>query len=375
MNYNNLAQRTNFIAGSEQFKNLPFFLINVNIPGITLSHPEVGGKHGARMNLSGDTAVFNSLAFEMLVDEDFIIYQEFMNIIRKNIDLKTGTYSDFYFDFFIELSNNKGNKVLKLDFTNCRIESIGDIILDSQDDSTQYTMTIDMRYDYFEMEQRRVFNVKGNPSITSQDDYQQKTFNEEFSEISDDWLLWGFPVPILSTDTDGSIGLDTNGGGNLESGAVLNGVPIEVARKFSFSFRVKQPLSSDGDTGNYIEFGITRGAGIENTTNGRTGATVCGVIVDGGSKDLLSIKNISYIFDNENDIKENYTNDGEYHTYRIDYTINGTMTTFNVYMDDVLQATSSSEMTMHDNYYVYVQGKSENALQFLDTISGTYGKL
>lgn len=149
MNINNLAQRTNYIAGSEKFKNIPFYLTSVNIPGINLSHIKTGARNSSRVTLSADTVTFNTLAFDMLVDEDFVIYKELMDIISENIDFETGTYNDVYFDFWIELNNNKGNNIMKFEFHNCRLASLSDIILDTQDDSTEYLLTIEMEYDYF----------------------------------------------------------------------------------------------------------------------------------------------------------------------------------------------------------------------------------
>lgn len=152
MNFNNLAQRTNYIAGSDKFKHIPFFLTSVNLPGLSLNHPEVGGRSSTRMYLPSDTVNWNSLSFEMLIDEDFVIYKEIHDLIKKNIILRNGTFQDFYFDFFIEISNNKGNKVLRVDFTHCRIVSIGDIDLSTQDEATEHTIQVDMVFDYYEIE-------------------------------------------------------------------------------------------------------------------------------------------------------------------------------------------------------------------------------
>lgn len=152
MNYNNLAQKTNYIAGSDKFDDLPFYLVNLNIPGINFSYPEVSGRTGARFNLAGDSLTFNTLSFEMLVDEDFNIYHEFMDKIRENINVESGSFADNVFDFWVDINNNKGNKLFKIEFHNCRIESVGDILLDSQDDMTEYTMTVDIKYDYFTVE-------------------------------------------------------------------------------------------------------------------------------------------------------------------------------------------------------------------------------
>ena len=159
MNYNNLAQKTNYIAGSDKLELAPFFLTAVNIPGLNFSHVEVGGKAG-RFNVTGDTLVYNALAFEMLIDEDFKVYHEFMDKAVKSINPESGTYASQEFDFWIQVNNNKGNKLFKLEFYNCRLESIGDIQLDSQDDITEHTLAIDIKYDYYKL-------VKGDIAVPS----------------------------------------------------------------------------------------------------------------------------------------------------------------------------------------------------------------
>lgn len=382
MNYNNFAQRTNFIAGSNQFDNVPFFLTNLNIPGIVLSHPEAGGRSSTRMNLSSDTVFFNSLTFDMLIDEDFLIYQELMGIIRKNIDINNGTFKDFCFDFFIELNNNKGNKVLKLYFTNCRIASIGDVQLSTQDDGTEYSLSMEMVYDYYEIDQIRRFDIIGvnPPTLMNPPDvpYPQKVLSESFVDISDDWQLWGFPSPILINDSEATngTGFDSNGTGSYESGAVLNGVPIDVLKPFNFTFRVKQPLGADSNDAYYIEFGVTEGIGIQSTSNGRTGSTIMSAIVDGGNANSgTSIKALTYNFKNRlPDVKPDYSNDGQFHEYRFTYTINGANAEYQIYKDNIIQSSFTTSISDHDYLYLFIQGRSDGGPQIVDTISGNYGE-
>lgn len=151
-NYNNLHQKTNFIGGSPEFEHIPFLLTSVNIPGMNFSHPELGARGGVRMKLGSDTVTFNALSFEMLVDEDLDIYREVIGLVTKHINVSTGEFSTFTFNFWLELNNNKGNKVMKMEFHNCRIDSIGDLELDTQDDITEYSLSMDITYDYFEIE-------------------------------------------------------------------------------------------------------------------------------------------------------------------------------------------------------------------------------
>lgn len=156
MNYNNLSQKTNFTAGSSAFTNVPFFITALNIPGFNLGHNQLGARGGSRAISSADTITWNTLSLDLLIDEDLKIYSELMAIIRQNIDANTGNFDDFVFDFWIELNNNKGNKILKLEFKDCRIDSIGDIQLDAQDDITEHIMNFSMLYDYYTIESNTV---------------------------------------------------------------------------------------------------------------------------------------------------------------------------------------------------------------------------
>lgn len=151
MNINNYAQKTNYTAGSSDLEIMQLYLTTVNIPGITLSHPELGGRSGAKLNVTGDTLTFNVLSFEMIVDEDFKVYHELMQKINDNINPESGSFASTEFDFWVEINNSKGNFLFKMEFYNCRIESIGDIQLDSQDDITEYTMSMDIKYDYYKI--------------------------------------------------------------------------------------------------------------------------------------------------------------------------------------------------------------------------------
>lgn len=378
MNYSNLAQRTNFIAGSDKFDNLPFFLTNVNIPGINLSHPEIGGRDGVQMLLSGDTVKYSALSIEMLIDEDFLIYQELMEIINTNINIEDGTFTDFYFDFFIEINNSRGNKVLKIDFSNCRIESIGDISLDTQEEATEYTLTLEMVYDSYAIDQERTITSIDETIDTPETVITPETFSDNFINIVD-WVLWGFPSPIISPDVDASneFGFDSNGAGAYESGAVLNTLEIPVLNPFEFIFRAKQPLGTDSNDALYLVFGITEGIGIESTSNGRTGSTIMGVLIDGGNKKSdSSIKQISYQFKGIADQSEdNYSNDGEYHNFKFVYTPASSDALYEIYKDDVLKYSLTSKISNHDNLYLFIQGKSEEEIQIIDTIAGEYGSI
>jgi hypothetical protein len=151
MNTNNFHQKSNFTAGGSLFDKSTYYLTSVNIPGLSLSPIEVGGRGSSKMQLSPDTITWSPLTFDVLIDEDFEVYKEINDIFRKNIKAD-GTFEDLYFDFWVEVSNNKGNKIMKLDFTNCRLTSISDIFMDTQDDTTEHTLSIDLIYDTYDID-------------------------------------------------------------------------------------------------------------------------------------------------------------------------------------------------------------------------------
>jgi hypothetical protein len=104
---------------------------------MNFGHPEVGGKGSAKLNLQADTVTYNPLSIEVLIDEDFIIYHEFMSKIEDSISVDNASFAPIEFDFWIQINNNKGHKLFKMEFYNCRIDNISDLILDTTDDSTE----------------------------------------------------------------------------------------------------------------------------------------------------------------------------------------------------------------------------------------------
>lgn len=151
-NINNLAQGTNYTAGSSELDLLPFYLTTVNIPGLNFSHPEIGGRTGAKLNLSGDSITYNTLSMEVLIDEDFQIYDDIITKIYNTVSPNSGSFANTEFNFWVQINNSKGNPLFKLEFFNCRFESVGDIQLNTQDSETEHTMALEVKYDYYRKE-------------------------------------------------------------------------------------------------------------------------------------------------------------------------------------------------------------------------------
>lgn len=151
MNIHNHFQKTNFLLGSPEWKLGPIYLKDVNIPGVNFSHPETGARFGSRMHVQSDALQFNQLSCTMIIDENLEIYKELVTRIFTSVNQTSGQFASREFPIWIQINNNKGHKVLTLNFVNCKIESIGDIQLTSEDDMPSTEMTADFVYDYFEL--------------------------------------------------------------------------------------------------------------------------------------------------------------------------------------------------------------------------------
>lgn len=149
MNYNNLAQKTNFTAGTERFKNVPFFINSVNLPGINISRPKTGKRFGSGIVVGGDSIEFNDLTFDMLIDENYVIYQELMKEIFKSVNVEESTFKNDPFMFWLEINDNDSNKLFKIEFYNCGIESISDIFYFTNNDEKTALISVSLSYSHF----------------------------------------------------------------------------------------------------------------------------------------------------------------------------------------------------------------------------------
>ena len=147
INTRNYSQKTNFLCGSPTLKLLPFYVTNLTIPGITANVPEVSGRFGASNKFSAANITFNDLSLDVLLDQNYRIYIDIYNLIKVHID--DGTFENFYFEFWIQVTDDFGKTVFKIDFHDCQIETIGDLELGTQDETTERTFNINIKYDYY----------------------------------------------------------------------------------------------------------------------------------------------------------------------------------------------------------------------------------
>jgi len=149
INTRNYSQKTNYQCGSNDLKLVPFYATEVNLPGVSTNIQEMSGRAGAAVNLSPADMVYNPLNITVLLDEDYKVWQDILSNI--NIRVSEGTFDDKYFDFWIEVYNDMGHKVMKIEYYSCLVESISDLTLGTNEDTTEQTFSVDLKYDFFQI--------------------------------------------------------------------------------------------------------------------------------------------------------------------------------------------------------------------------------
>jgi len=163
----NLSQKTNVMAGSPEFDFGTLYLQRMSVPGISFSHPEIGSRFGSIATANADTIQFGELNFDILVDENLIVYTELMNTVMSQFNLDTKEFTTKTFNFWISVTDSFGKELIKWEYFNCKIESIGDLDYDYSDESTEYLLNLTLKYDYFKFKH---FGVQDNtiPSLNGQ---------------------------------------------------------------------------------------------------------------------------------------------------------------------------------------------------------------
>ena len=149
LNIRNYSQKTNFMCGSIALELLPFYVTSINIPGITPSLQTVGGRDGASLSMSPANVTYSSLSMEVLIDEDYSIFKEIVSHVHVKPEM--GTFENKYFDFWMVVTNDMGKVVMKIEYYSCLIESIGDVMLAANDDTTENTFSVDIKFDYYKI--------------------------------------------------------------------------------------------------------------------------------------------------------------------------------------------------------------------------------
>lgn len=148
-NANNIAQRTNFILGTSKLPKSVLMVQTVSIPSISVNHiTGIGGRFGVQLKVGADNSEYSDISVDVLLDEDLEVFKEVMQLMQAQVHPGDGIFEDTDWEFWLQINNNKGHPLFRIDFIHSRLSSISDISLDSMDDS-QNTMSLTITYDYY----------------------------------------------------------------------------------------------------------------------------------------------------------------------------------------------------------------------------------
>lgn len=151
INANNIAQRTNFMLGTSKIPNSVMMVQTVNIPSVSVNHVTgIGGRFGVQLKVGADNSEYSDVTFDVLLDEDLLVLREVLALMQKQVHPGDGVFEDTYWDFWLQVNNNKGHPLFRIDFINSRLSSISDVSLDSMDDGHN-TMSLTISYDWYEI--------------------------------------------------------------------------------------------------------------------------------------------------------------------------------------------------------------------------------
>lgn len=151
VNANNIAQRTNFMLGTSKIPNSVMMVQTVNIPSISVNHVTgIGGRFGVQLKVGADNSEYSDVTFDVLLDEDLLVLREVLALMQKQVHPGDGVFEDTYWDFWLQVNNNKGHPLFRIDFIHSRLSSISDVSLDSMDDGHN-TMSLTISYDWYEI--------------------------------------------------------------------------------------------------------------------------------------------------------------------------------------------------------------------------------
>jgi hypothetical protein len=150
-NTRNFTHNSNFFFGTNLFGEETMFNIQTcNLPGLNFSHIQTG-RQSSLLNFQGDTLTFNDLTVDIIVDEDLEIWKDIAGSMLKMRDAESGHGELIEKNSWLDIHDDNGKSVLKLRFKNCLIESIDDLAYNTNADDEIITVSVTIKYDYYEI--------------------------------------------------------------------------------------------------------------------------------------------------------------------------------------------------------------------------------
>jgi hypothetical protein len=97
------------------------------------------------------TTLFDDLNLDIIIDEELKTWKEIVNNMFKMREQYSGTGELVEGDSWLEIQDDNTHRILKLEFKDCMIESIGDLEYNSTSEDEIMTLPVTIKYDYYEI--------------------------------------------------------------------------------------------------------------------------------------------------------------------------------------------------------------------------------
>jgi hypothetical protein len=160
----NFLQPSNFkvIIDRKKYGNLQFFAQRVVHPGMSISNVTLPYKRISTISIAGDTANFEDLSFDVLIDEEMNSYTEVYNwMLRQLSENPQRNYTNraarqeepIEVDITLIITSSHNNAVRKIKYYDCIPTSIGTMLMEATVSDTQIiTYPLTFKVGYFEVE-------------------------------------------------------------------------------------------------------------------------------------------------------------------------------------------------------------------------------
>lgn len=150
MNNKNFSNNTDMTFGSDLFSdNAIANMQTMSLPALTFTHPEI--QHGGVSSfLQGESLIYGELDVEFILDDNMTVWKDIVNTMFKARD-QNGEVEEDPKNAWVSIKKHDGSEVLKLEFSNVRIENIGEVIYDTRAGNEINTLSVLLKYDSFDI--------------------------------------------------------------------------------------------------------------------------------------------------------------------------------------------------------------------------------
>lgn len=151
MNINNNAQTSNFKVYISFLGDKVIYANGVNLPGFTLTNIDSFPGSGKKHYVGGDSIQYSDVNVTFLLDENFVLYKEFVKYFNTKVHNNNGCLNDEEFEAVIEVTDNLGKSLIAFEMHNCRVMNFSDLELTMTNDDQEITFTLSFQFDWYEL--------------------------------------------------------------------------------------------------------------------------------------------------------------------------------------------------------------------------------